>query len=132
MLKYDISTSRLTIDYLDKNGSTAFFHRPIGSFLIVNSHDSQLKRKKVKEYLKEFRKKIPELSIKTEHINDSLQQPVLLIDGSTIQHNEAGIALANLKAKNIFNMAFSSRAPMELYGQDAKNGLIQIWLKEKK
>lgn len=130
--KYDIRDSNLNIDYLDMDRITSFFHRPVGAIIIITSHNKRLKRRKVKALLVDFREKLLGTPFRTHHINDTLKQPVLLIDGTPIHHNEAAKVLGNLKTRDIFNMAYTSKAPIKYYGQNAKNGLIQIWLKEKK
>ncbi|OEK00659.1 hypothetical protein BFP97_03670 [Roseivirga sp. 4D4] len=129
--EYDLSQDKISIDYLDRKEIAKVFNPRPGVFISIISNNWQLKKKSIRKYLMEFRERIPEPTIKTNHINLELKQPVLFLNGVDIPHNEAGKVLANLRAKEIFNMSYSNKAPIQYYGKNAKNGLIQIWLKKR-
>lgn len=131
--EYGLEKDKVSIEVLGPKAlESLYINRRLDALVAIRTHNTQLRKKHILNHLKEFRKRIPEPSIKTHHINNTLKPPVLVIDGIPIHHNEAAKVLANLKTRDIFNMAYTSKAPIKYYGQNAKNGLIQIWLKEKK
>ena len=67
----------------------------------------------------------------SQHIFTDSKDPVLLIDNKLIHHTEVREALKELDLNNIYNISVNtSPVPASMYGQNAKNGLVQIWTKK--
>lgn len=67
----------------------------------------------------------------SQHIFTSAKDPVLIIDNKSIHHTEAKQALQKLDPKEIYDIYVSpSQVPFAMYGQNSKNGLVQIWTKK--
>lgn len=67
----------------------------------------------------------------SQHIFTDSKDPVLIIDNKSIQHTESKYAINNLNAKDIYDISVElTPVPESIYGQNAKNGLVQIWTKK--
>jgi len=67
----------------------------------------------------------------SQHIFIDAKDPVLLIDNKQVHHTEVREALNKLDPKDIYDISVNpSPAPAFMYGQNAKNGLVQIWTKK--
>jgi hypothetical protein len=67
----------------------------------------------------------------SQHIFTDSKDPVLLIDNIPIHHTEVKEALHKLKPKDIYDISVNtSPVPAVMYGQNSKNGLVQIWTKK--
>ena len=59
------------------------------------------------------------------------KDPVLIIDAQNIHHSEVKQSLNKLNAKDIYDISVSSSpVPSAIYGQNSRNGLVQIWTKK--
>lgn len=66
----------------------------------------------------------------SQHIFTNSKDPVLLVDNKPIHHTEAKETLNKLKPKEIYDISVGRLpASSSIYGQNAKNGLVQIWTK---
>lgn len=66
----------------------------------------------------------------SQHIMIDSKDPVLLIDNKSIHHTEVKDFLKKLVPSEIYDMSVNtSPVPTVIYGQNAKNGLVQIWTK---
>lgn len=67
----------------------------------------------------------------SQHRISNSKDPVLIIDSKVIHHTEVKEALSKLNPKDIYDISVGLTAvPAVLYGQNAKNGLVQIWTKK--
>jgi hypothetical protein len=67
----------------------------------------------------------------SQHIFTDSKDPVLLIDNKSIHHTEVKEAINKLDSKDIYDISVNtSRVPASMYGQNSKNGLVQIWTKK--
>jgi len=67
----------------------------------------------------------------SQHIFTNSKDPVLLLDNKSIHHTEVKELLNKLDKKDIYDISVStSPVPAAIYGQNAKNGLVQIWTKK--
>jgi hypothetical protein len=67
----------------------------------------------------------------SQHIFTNSKDPVLIIDNKAIHHAEVKDILNKLDPKDIYDISVSSSpVPPTMYGQNAKNGLVQIWTKK--
>ena len=67
----------------------------------------------------------------SQHIFTNAKDPVLVIDNKSIHHTDVKDALNKLDPKDIYDIsAGSSPVPATMYGQNSKNGLVQIWTKK--
>jgi hypothetical protein len=64
----------------------------------------------------------------SQHIFSNAKDPVLYIDNIAIHHTEVKEAINKINPKDIYDISVSSSpVPTTMYGQNAKNGLVQIW-----
>jgi len=67
----------------------------------------------------------------SNHILIDSKDPVLIIDNQTIHHTEVKEMLDKLNPKNIYDISVAQTPiPPSMYGQNSKNGLVQIWTKK--
>ena len=57
------------------------------------------------------------------------KSPILIINNQVIDSNQARQQLGQLKTKNIEYIITMNRVPQVYYGQNAKNGLVKVYLK---
>jgi len=66
----------------------------------------------------------------SQHIFAGAKDPVLIIDNKKIHHTEVKEIISKLDPKDIYDISVSSSpVPAAMYGQNSKNGLVQIWTK---
>ena len=66
----------------------------------------------------------------SQHIYLDAKDPVLFIDNQKIFHTEIKKKLSNLKPQNIADISIKKEPQSsEIYGQNAKNGIVIIWTK---
>lgn len=64
----------------------------------------------------------------SSHIPVNAKDPVLIIDYRLIHQTEAKKVLDKLKPTEIYDISVGQTpVPVPIYGQNAKNGLVQIW-----
>jgi len=67
----------------------------------------------------------------SNHILIDAKDPVLIIDDKTIHHAEVKEILDKLSPKDIYDISVGQTlVPSSTYGQNSKNGLVQIWTKK--
>ena len=68
----------------------------------------------------------------SQHIHPDAKDPVLVIDNKTIQHTLVKETLNKINPQDIYDISVNNYFPVPstLYGQNAKNGLVQIWTKK--
>lgn len=101
-------------------------HNEIAIVLFTYQQD----KKKIKQTLKELRTKFPDkYNGFSQHVLDDSKNPVLLINNKQIHHTEAKAEIEKLKTKDIYYIQHNQNSvSSEIYGQNAKNGLVRIWL----
>ena len=69
----------------------------------------------------------------SQHILTDSKDPVLVIDGQSIPPTIAKAALDNIDPKEIYDISVNGffAVPSSIFGQNARNGLVQIWTKQK-
>jgi hypothetical protein len=84
----------------------------------------------MKDARKLFRDKYSSYS---QHILTNSRDPVLVIDGQQVSATIAKVTLDKIDPREIYDISVNehSPAPMTLFGQNAKNGVVQIWTKQK-
>ena len=91
----------------------------------------QLKNKQIKDKLKEIKK----LFVKMDYNNrnsTTTKIPMLYIDNQLIPNNEIKNKLKELKSKNICYIDIQKESKDDKnYGDNAKNGLVRIWIRKK-
>ncbi|THD33078.1 hypothetical protein [uncultured Flavobacterium sp.] len=89
---------------------------------------------------KEIMKKVKILKTKftdtyfgySQHILTNSKNPILYIDNQLVYPTEATNAIKKLKSDKIYYIDIKDEPQnTELYGQNAKNGLVRIWTKNK-
>jgi len=119
----------LSIDYL-KSDEFAWSERP-GRYVILIS-DNYLARKKLKKYYLKIalsKYKQSDLQLTDAYV----KQPALIIDDNEIPAAECYNQITKIRPKHIFAInVVLHPVPWEYYGQNAKNGLVQIWTYDKK
>ena len=67
----------------------------------------------------------------SQNILTDAKDPVLIIDNKSIHHTEVLETLNKLDPKDIYDISVSSSpVPAAIYGQNSRNGLVQIWTKK--
>jgi hypothetical protein len=67
----------------------------------------------------------------SNHILTNAKDPVLIIDNRSIHHTEVKEFLDNVNPEDIYDISVGQTpVPVSMYGQNAKNGLVQIWTKQ--
>lgn len=101
-----------------------------GSIYILTIHE--LEADDIKGWLTNARKLFADNYISfSQHIFTNAQDPVLLIDNESIHHTEAKDVLNKLDPKDIYDISVNtSPVPAAMYGQNSRNGLVQIWTKK--
>ncbi|MCD9014399.1 hypothetical protein [Parachryseolinea silvisoli] len=69
----------------------------------------------------------------SQHILTDSRDPVLLIDGQAVSAAIAKATLDRIDPKEIYGVSVNGffPVPTSLFGQNAKNGLVQIWTKQR-
>jgi hypothetical protein len=66
----------------------------------------------------------------SNHIFTNAKDPVLIIDNKSIHHTEVKENLDNLNPADIYDISVGETpVPASIYGQNSRNGLVQIWTK---
>ena len=101
--------------------------------VIIIQYASKLSKKIVKEKLNEIKPKFKDkYNGFSQHIFVDAKDPVLYLNGNKIHHAEIKTTLKDLKINNIGYIYFSQLPQSEEYhGQNAKNGIVTIWTKDK-
>lgn len=91
----------------------------------------QQTRKEIKKRLNKLKNKFPDkYSGYSQHVLTNSKNPVLYINNNPIHHTEAKEKFENLTVSEIFYIDYKSEPQIpEVYGQNAKNGLVRIWTK---
>lgn len=67
----------------------------------------------------------------SNHIYSNSKDPVLVIENRSIHHTEVKEFLAKVNPEDVFDISVGQTpVPASMYGQNAKNGLVQIWTKK--
>ena len=101
--------------------------------VIIIQYATKLSKKFVKEKLTEIKPKFKDKYHGiSQHIFIDAKDPVLYLNGNKIHHTEINNLLNNLKVQNIGYIYFSEGPQsQEYHGQNAKNGIVIIWTKDK-
>ncbi len=100
-------------------------------FVILISSKKRISNKQKRSYLKIAKSRFKPNVIKLPHIAIDSTDPVLILNGRRILHYECYNILNQIRVGDISYIHIShSSVPLEYYGQNAKNGLIQIWTKK--
>lgn len=69
----------------------------------------------------------------SQHILTDYKDPVLVIDGQVVSPTIAKSVLDKIESREIYDISVNSLFPVptSIFGQNAKNGLVQIWTKQK-
>lgn len=129
--EFDVSDKHFYLDYLNSDSVETTFLKPnLIVVLILNVTNSNLiERKKELEAVKN--RFIDQYEFRSQHIMTNSKDPVLYVDGNKIHHAEAMKEVTELKAKEIQFIVSVNHAPTSYYGQNAKNGLVRIYTKNK-
>lgn len=102
--------------------------------LIIINYAVELSLERVQSLLSEIIPKFKDTYYGfSSHIYTDAQDPVLYIDGHKIHHTETKKAINTLSSSNQIAYIFEKKGEqsIELYGQNAKNGVVLIWTKDK-
>jgi hypothetical protein len=99
-----------------------------GKYVILISTKRNQTNKWKRETLGTVRSKYSQSHFYLNHINADSNEPVLTINDKVIFHADCYKELSKIKLGNIYAINICTHAvPWEYYGQNARNGLIQIW-----
>jgi hypothetical protein len=87
----------------------------------------------VEDWMKEARKLyVDKYRSYSQHIVTDSKDPVLVIDGQAVSATIAKSALDKIEPKEIYDISVNGTpVPNSIFGQNGKNGLVQIWTKQK-
>ena len=103
-----------------------------GSIFVMTIQE--METEDVEDWMKDARKLfVDKYSSYSQHTLTDSRDPVLVIDGQQVSATIAKAALDKIDPREIYDMSVNehSPAPASLFGQNAKNGLVQIWTKQK-
>jgi len=101
--------------------------------VIILQYAFKLSKKVIKEKLIEIKTKFTDKYHGfSQHIYTDAKDPVLYLNQNKIHHTDIKRTLNDLKVNNIGYIYFSqSSQSEEFHGQNAKNGIVIIWTKER-
>ncbi|EMR03526.1 hypothetical protein [Cesiribacter andamanensis] len=118
----------LSIHYLSAKEAHASLPHWHGSGILILTSLHQQKRREIRRGLQEALLLFEKRAFRSAPISSNSGDPVLLIDGSPIPHDEARSLLESLRPGALKALHYSPCAfPTALFGQNAKNGLLRIW-----
>jgi len=125
-----IETSKISeIEILKNDGKLAHQRNDV----IVIQYATELEQKLIKKILKQIKPKFKEEYLGfSQHILSNAKDPVLYLNGNNIHHTETKKVITNLKRNKIGYIYHSKSAQSrECHGQNATNGVVIIWTKDK-
>ncbi len=127
--RFDVSDKQFYLDYLNSDSVETTFLKPnLIIVLILNANKVNLKQRKKELEAVQSRFK-DEYEFRSAHIIPDSNDPVLFINEDKIHHAEAMKIVNELRAKQIKYILSISHAPITYYGQNAKNGLVKILMR---
>ena len=101
--------------------------------ILIRTKRSQTKKEK-RKYLAEAKAKFVDNYLGgSSHILDDSKDPVLMIDDKFVHATEAKLVANKLKYNNVYAIAtYNTKFDHAYFGQNAKNGMVQIWTYPKK
>jgi hypothetical protein len=111
--------------------SQAFHHNKCAWLLVTGSGKNQKNKEKAAlvNKLKESTKTIAFESIVVDKRCDDCM--AIIVDGKALNEQENIQFISNLKARNIAHIAFYKNANPDFYGYRAKNGMMEILMKDR-
>jgi hypothetical protein len=94
----------------------------------------KMETRDVEDWMKEARKLfVDKYESHSQHILTKSKDPVLVIDGQSVSATIAKVTLDKIDPKEIYDISVNGffPVPASLFGQNSKNGLVQIWTKQK-
>jgi hypothetical protein len=99
-----------------------------GRIIIIVSRKGNQSLELKKQLLKEAISKYEKPKFYTNHIQSDSPEPVLTVNDKLIFHSDCYHELLKIRKSSIYAInIYSHHVPEEYYGQNAKNGLVQIW-----
>ena len=97
--------------------------------MTIREMDSENVKTSLKEARKLYSDKYTSYS---QHVLTDSKDPVLVIDGQTVSPTISKATLDKIDPKEIYDISVNGffPVPVSLFGQNAKNGLVQIWTKQ--
>jgi hypothetical protein len=125
--KFD-RTDLIVIDFIDKETIDSLrIFQPRKGIVILNTKGNQ-KTELIKKNLTLAKEKFSKREIKLQDINTKFGEPVLVVNGVQIFHNECYEVINSIKEKEIIGINIIGRpVSEEIYGRNAINGLIIIF-----
>ena len=118
LAKYNSNDRFLYIDFLLPDSIQNTYFRPNLLAVVIN----QVPILKLKE-------KKNELVRVKKTFTDNSKSHVLIMNDKQLNLKESKDVLSTLKARSIERIIGLNHAPLSIYGDSAKNGLIKIWTK---
>jgi uncharacterized protein (DUF1015 family) len=117
----------IVIDFIDKETIDSLrIFQPRSGIVVLITKGNQ-KKDLIKKNFSVAKNKFSKREIKLLDINSELGEPVLVVDGEQIFHNECYEIINSIKPKEIVGINVIERpVSEEIYGRNAINGLITI------
>jgi len=123
--KYKID-DLITINVLDKNFiDNSLTLKPVSGIIMTTK--GEMTENEIKKAYKKAKKRYAKRRLIMNHIDVSLGEPVLIIDGVQIFHNECYERINKIDVSKIIGINYIDQPVSEMiYGSNGINGLIEI------
>jgi hypothetical protein len=99
-----------------------------GKVMVMVATKGKERKKEKKRELKRAIAKYDSSEIYLDHLSKDSKDPVLFINDKEIYFSQCRKELMKIKKSSIYAIAiYNQPVPTEYYGENAKNGLIEIW-----
>jgi len=117
------------IEILKNSGETAHLRNDA----IIIQYATELPREIIRAKFKEVKPKFKDKYLGfSQHILNDAKDPVLYLNGNKVHHTKIKSFISKLQVNDIAYIYFSKASQdAAYYGQNAKNGLVVIWTKDK-
>ncbi|GAB5526072.1 MAG: hypothetical protein Roseis2KO_39440 [Roseivirga sp.] len=126
---YNFDKQKIQFTYLSPERASRFNHQN-GPVIVLSTNIGTQKRKRVKETLEKAHKLFEGPIIKTSHGVIHKKEPAVILDGKPLDSVTSRTILEKIDFRLYETILVSETPPSKLYGENAKNGLIRIWLKK--
>ncbi len=126
---YSFSKQRVEFTYLSSDKAGRINHKN-GPVIILSTNVVRQKRKRVKKELQKARRLFKGPLLKTSNGMVYKKEPAVMLEGKPLDSPTAKALLQKARVSYFETILVSETAPPSLFGTNAKNGLIRIWLKK--
>ncbi len=110
---------------------SSVFHHTKCAWLLITGSGLNQKRKEKKDFVNDLKESIKTTASQSITIVDGKcgDCMAVVVDGKALNEQQSILFVSNLKAGNIAHIAFYQNANPDFYGYRAKNGMMEIFMK---